>query len=178
LYDLKTLETVVHEEPNTRFITLACQHVFTVESLDGHFQMGDFYEQDDIGRWTGIKDIKPEFIKRPTCPACHGPVDSLRYKRVTNRALIDIQEQHALQNATSELRRIRKDVSAIQPGRLAVQSRNLAPKMSHIKSVPQPNPRLGDALFLGSNDQRCIESGMFFGEVDKWFGITGQAAFA
>jgi hypothetical protein len=50
--------------------------------------------------------------------------------------------------------------------------------MSHIKSVPQPNPRLGDALFLGSNDQRCIESGMFFGEVDKWFGVTGQAAFA
>lgn len=41
-----TLADVIAEDPSTRFITLECGHIFTLESLDGSIHLADYYEQD------------------------------------------------------------------------------------------------------------------------------------
>lgn len=64
-------------------ITLPCQHLFTVETLDNVTRLGDFYEKDRDGNWT--KAVTPELSgqirKRPVCPTCGGSINSLRYGR-------------------------------------------------------------------------------------------------
>ena len=178
MYLYQTLEQVMQDEPNTRFITLPCRHIFTVETLDGHVQMSDFYDQQETGEWIRIKEAKPGFTKRPTCPTCRGPVDSRRYKRITKRALIDIQEQHALGNTSGEIRRLRQAVSDILPDHLAVDAQHLASKLSHSKGYPRPDPRVHQAFPLAPTETQCIKASMFSDEIGKWFGITGQAALA
>lgn len=44
------LEQVVEYEPSTRLITLPCSHTFTIETLDGHAQMADYYVESEQGK--------------------------------------------------------------------------------------------------------------------------------
>ncbi len=37
------------EDPSERLIRLACGHIFTVETLDGHCKMSEYYEIDPMG---------------------------------------------------------------------------------------------------------------------------------
>ena len=77
-----------------RLITLACGHIFTVETLDGHCDMGAFYKIDEMGRFLSTKSPPINYQKPPTCPTCRGPITALRYGRVTKRATLDILEQN------------------------------------------------------------------------------------
>ena len=77
-----------------RLITLACGHIFTVETLDGHCNMSAFYEIDEIGRFISTKSPPVNYQTPPTCPTCRGPITALRYGRVTKRATLDILEQN------------------------------------------------------------------------------------
>ena len=77
-----------------RLITLACGHIFTVETLDGHCNMSAFYEIDGMGRFISTKSPPVNYQTPPTCPTCRGPITALRYGRVTKRATLDILEQN------------------------------------------------------------------------------------
>ncbi|RDX40863.1 hypothetical protein OH76DRAFT_1412593 [Lentinus brumalis] len=77
-----------------RLITLACGHIFTVETLDGHCDMGSFYTIDEMGRFVSTKSPPVNYQTPPTCPTCRGPITALRYGRVTKRATLDILEQN------------------------------------------------------------------------------------
>jgi len=77
-----------------RLITLACGHIFTVETLDGHCNMNAFYEIDEIGRFISTKSPPVNYQTPPTCSTCRGPITALRYGRVTKRATLDILEQN------------------------------------------------------------------------------------
>lgn len=77
-----------------RLITLACGHIFTVETLDGHCGMQDYYDVDQLGRFLSIKSPPVNYQTPPTCPTCRGPITALRYGRVTKRATLDILEQN------------------------------------------------------------------------------------
>ncbi|KXN89054.1 NFX1-type zinc finger-containing protein 1 [Leucoagaricus sp. SymC.cos] len=77
-----------------RLISLACGHVFTVETLDGHCNMSSFYEIDGMGRFLSTKTPPINYQTPPTCPTCRGPITALRYGRVTKRATLDILEQN------------------------------------------------------------------------------------
>ncbi|KXN84450.1 NFX1-type zinc finger-containing protein 1, partial [Leucoagaricus sp. SymC.cos] len=77
-----------------RLISLACGHVFTVETLDGHCNMSSFYEIDGMGRFLSTKTPPINYQTPPTCPTCRGPITALRYGRVTKRATFDILEQN------------------------------------------------------------------------------------
>lgn len=77
-----------------RVITLACGHIFTVETLDGHCKMNEFYEIDAMGQFLSTKAPPINYQTPPTCPTCRGPVTALRYGRVTKRATLDILEQN------------------------------------------------------------------------------------
>ncbi|KAK0440271.1 hypothetical protein EV421DRAFT_1712588 [Armillaria borealis] len=82
------------EDISEKLITLDCGHIFTVETLDGHCQMTDYYEVDEMGSYTGMKAPPTEFQRPPTCPTCRGPITAQRYGRVLKRANLDILEQN------------------------------------------------------------------------------------
>ncbi|KAK0451375.1 uncharacterized protein EV420DRAFT_714274 [Desarmillaria tabescens] len=82
------------EDISDKLITLDCGHVFTVETLDGHFQMTDYYEVDEMGSYKGMKAPPIEFQRPPTCPTCQSPITARRYGRISKRANLDILERN------------------------------------------------------------------------------------
>ncbi|KXN82346.1 NFX1-type zinc finger-containing protein 1 [Leucoagaricus sp. SymC.cos] len=104
-----------------RLISLACGHVFTVETLDGHCNMSSFYEIDGMGRFLSTKTPPINYQTPPTCPTCRGPITALRYGRVTKRAMLDILEQNvagimsrALDNCSPGITEFTSRMAAIQ----------------------------------------------------------------
>ncbi|KIK63309.1 hypothetical protein GYMLUDRAFT_72036 [Collybiopsis luxurians FD-317 M1] len=86
-----------------RLITLECGHIFTVETLDGHCHMSDFYEIDELGRYLAMKAPPTEFQQPPTCPTCRSPITARRYGRIMKRANLDILEQNVASNLAKTL---------------------------------------------------------------------------
>ncbi|KAF2128236.1 P-loop containing nucleoside triphosphate hydrolase protein [Dothidotthia symphoricarpi CBS 119687] len=77
------------EEP---CIVPPCGHIITLESMDGHMSMSDFYTQDSEGSIVGLKHSAEPFSasEMKKCPTCRGPLRNLnRYSRIVRRALID-----------------------------------------------------------------------------------------
>jgi hypothetical protein len=74
-------------------ITLACKHTFTVETLDGHCQLADYYSKDaGTDKWDALLAPSSEFRKPPVCPTCRAQITALRYGRAVKRANLDILE--------------------------------------------------------------------------------------
>ncbi|KDR70088.1 hypothetical protein GALMADRAFT_255486 [Galerina marginata CBS 339.88] len=72
----------------------SCGHVFTVETLDGHTGINDFYSRDtEDTKWTGLR-APSGFVKPPTCPSCRSSITSNRYGRIVKRADLDILERN------------------------------------------------------------------------------------
>ncbi|KAF2718114.1 hypothetical protein K431DRAFT_275483 [Polychaeton citri CBS 116435] len=74
-------------------IVTPCGHVFTIESLDGHLSMSDYYNVDTM---TGVPislkcSSKPfSYDEMKTCPDCRGSLSNIsRYGRIVRRALLD-----------------------------------------------------------------------------------------
>jgi len=112
-----------------RLIALACGHIFTVETLDGHCQMPDFYEVDELGRYTATKAPPVGYQLPPCCPTCRGPITALRYGRINKRATLDTLEQ----NVASTMSKALEDISAeIQDLSTTMQtSQDLAKKIEY-----------------------------------------------
>ena len=69
-----------------------CGHILTLESMDGHMSISEFYTLNGEGSIIGLKDSAKPFstdgIKR--CPTCRGPLRNInRYSRIVRRAMID-----------------------------------------------------------------------------------------
>jgi hypothetical protein len=73
-------------------IVPSCGHILTLESMDGHMNMSDFYTMNDEGSMAGLKNSAEPFSASgmKSCPTCRGPLRNLnRYSRIVRRALID-----------------------------------------------------------------------------------------
>lgn len=73
-------------------IVPSCGHILTIESMDGHMSMSDFYIMDGEGSIVGLKNSAEPFSASgmKSCPTCRGPLRNLnRYSRIVRRALID-----------------------------------------------------------------------------------------
>ncbi|KAL5354313.1 hypothetical protein ACLOAV_000401 [Pseudogymnoascus australis] len=69
-----------------------CGHILTLESMDGHMSMSDFYSFDSEGSIIDVKNDAEPFSasEMKSCPTCRGPLRNLnRYSRIVRRALID-----------------------------------------------------------------------------------------
>ena len=100
IYEIDTTSHNVSE----RLITLECGHIFTVETLDHHCSMYDYYEMSPMtGRYIAMKAPPVKFQAPPACPTCRGPITSPRYGRVTKRANLDILEQNVASNTSKQL---------------------------------------------------------------------------
>ncbi|KAG1731512.1 uncharacterized protein EDB91DRAFT_1154350 [Suillus paluster] len=93
----RTLSEVAPESEtlDEMLITIpSCKHTFTIETLDGHCSMSDFYFQKEPGGpW--VRMLSPiGFKKPPTCPTCRSPITAPRYGRIFKRADLDILEHN------------------------------------------------------------------------------------
>ncbi|TEY28370.1 hypothetical protein BOTCAL_1025g00010 [Botryotinia calthae] len=73
-------------------IVPSCGHILTLESMDGHMSMSDFYIMNGEGSIVDLKNSAEPFSDSgmKTCPTCRGPLRNLnRYSRIVRRALID-----------------------------------------------------------------------------------------
>ncbi|KAF1994313.1 P-loop containing nucleoside triphosphate hydrolase protein [Amniculicola lignicola CBS 123094] len=69
-----------------------CGHTLTLESMDGHMSMSDFYVSNVEGSIVALKNSSKPFsaFGMKSCPTCRAPLRNLnRYSRIVRRALID-----------------------------------------------------------------------------------------
>ena len=95
-----------------------CGHTFTVETLDGHTGMTDFYShKEEDHRWVGL--LAPVgFQKPPTCPTCRAPITAPRYGRIVKRADLDILERNVAAQMSRSLGRVQAVVQALSEERM------------------------------------------------------------
>ncbi|WPG98204.1 Hypothetical protein R9X50_00099100 [Acrodontium crateriforme] len=70
----------------------SCGHMLTLETMDGHMSMSDFYTTNGEGSIVELKNSAEPFSASgmKSCPTCRGPLRSInRYSRIVRRALID-----------------------------------------------------------------------------------------
>lgn len=90
-----------------------CQHVFTVETLDGHCGMTDYYQREEPdGRWLRLKEPPIGFKSPPTCPTCRTAITSPRYGRVFKRADLDILELNVASQMSRSLERVKTSIQS------------------------------------------------------------------
>ncbi|KAJ7496030.1 hypothetical protein B0H11DRAFT_2171669 [Mycena galericulata] len=106
LQDVQPTEGTLEE----LLITLPkCGHVFTVETLDGHCGMGDFYTRDGAeGKWLGLRspDTAGETRKPPR-------LLSPRYGRIFKSADLDILEQNVISSMSQSLSKLQVSMARI-----------------------------------------------------------------
>jgi hypothetical protein len=116
------------EDISERLIKLACGHIFTVETLDGHCNMSEYYQIDQMGVFTATIAPPVNYQNPPSCPTCRGPITALRYGRVTKRANLDILEQNVASTMSSALEKISPEIEDVSAK--LESSKNEAKKIS------------------------------------------------
>ena len=98
------------EDISERLIRLGCGHIFTVETLDVHCDLWEYYQIDTMGVVLATKAPPVNYQTPPSCPTCRGPITALRYGRVTKGANLHILELNVAGQMSSELDEISKEV--------------------------------------------------------------------
>ena len=105
---------ITSDDISEKLITLECGHIFTVETLDGHCSMSEYYEINPMtGYYIAPKAPPIKYQMPPACPTCRGPITSPRYGRVTKRANLDILEQNVASNMSKRLEKHGPSLEAI-----------------------------------------------------------------
>ncbi|KAJ7163577.1 hypothetical protein C8R43DRAFT_1171786, partial [Mycena crocata] len=98
-----------------------CGHVFTVETLDGHCGMTDFYTREGAeGKWLGLRspDSTGETRKVPVCPTCRTAITAPRYGRIYKSADLDILERNVISSMTINLNKLEQSMTGIAKSRI------------------------------------------------------------
>ncbi|KAF8656756.1 hypothetical protein AX16_002435 [Volvariella volvacea WC 439] len=94
-----------------------CRHVFTMETLDGHCSIGDWYVRREAdGKWIGLQAPKGNELgshKPPVCPTCRAAITSPRYGRVFKSADLYISERNVIARAALQLDTLYTAIDAI-----------------------------------------------------------------
>ncbi|KAI0696188.1 hypothetical protein BC835DRAFT_1272285 [Cytidiella melzeri] len=109
------------DDTSDRLITLDCRHIFTVETLDGHCSMGDYYEMDQMGKFISLKAPPVDYKLPPVCPSCRGAITSRRYGRATKRAILDVLEQNVASTMSRSLELLNPALEEISTNLSALQ---------------------------------------------------------
>jgi hypothetical protein len=170
----------------------SCHHTFTVETLDGHTGITDFYSRDErTQQWRGLR-APVGFQKPPTCPTCRAPITAPRYGRIVKRADLDILERNVAAQMSRSLGRVQATVQALSEERMKTsltlgatsivirplkkqpplkkmtKARNLA--LEPTKDVHVPVPMSGQALEATNTTLHHIDPTV----AQIWFKATQQ----
>ena len=115
LLELKSFgEIDIDESP---IVVLGCGHFFTAETLDGHMQMSEVYDQDINGDFIRLRDDQGSLAKAvPQCPDCQQPVRQFatqRYNRVINRAVMDEMSKRFLVDGKARVRKLELEIDRL-----------------------------------------------------------------
>ncbi|KAI9460073.1 hypothetical protein HD554DRAFT_1598622 [Boletus coccyginus] len=103
--DLESLDEMLITIPS-------CRHAFTVETLDGHCGMTEFYSCRADGKWLGL--LSPIGFRRPpTCPTCRAEITAPRYGRVFKRADLDILERNVAAQMSLDLGTVQTSLQSV-----------------------------------------------------------------
>ena len=95
----------------------SCGHILTLESMDGHMSMSDFYTTNSEGSIVDLKNSAEPFSASgmKSCPTCRGPLRNLnRYSRIVRRALIDEATKKFIVWANAEFIPLVNEMQAIE----------------------------------------------------------------
>ncbi|KAG8764170.1 hypothetical protein FRC15_007720, partial [Serendipita sp. 397] len=119
-------------------ITLACKHVFTVETLDGVCGLGDYYERrpegSEGGEWIRPLLPPPGTIKAPVCPQCRGEITSPRYGRVLKRSNLDLSERTVATDTAQRVQNLKANAGSFVSS--AIEKRLCAGVMYRSEETP------------------------------------------
>ncbi|KAF8629392.1 hypothetical protein AX15_003447 [Amanita polypyramis BW_CC] len=116
---LKLGDILVDEDEgafDNMLITLpSCRHIFTVETLDGHCGIEEYYTKNQDGNWSGLTSPQHtgERRKPPMCPTCRTAITSPRYSRVFKSANLDILERNVISHMSSRMNAARSSLDQI-----------------------------------------------------------------
>ena len=103
--DLESLDEMLITIPS-------CRHTFTVETLDGHCGMTEFYSLGPDETWLGL--LSPIGFRRPpTCPTCRADITAPRYGRVFKRANLDILERNVAAQMSLSLGTVQTSLESV-----------------------------------------------------------------
>lgn len=119
--DLESLDELLITIPS-------CRHTFTVETLDGHCGMSEFYSCKPDGTWLGL--LSPVGFRRPpTCPTCRSEITAPRYGRICKRANLDILERNVAAQMSLSLGTVQTLVESVSVSSKKTQLLNAAKKI-------------------------------------------------
>lgn len=144
------------DDVSEKLIALECKHIFTVETLDGHCSMSEYYEIDPMtGRYIAPKAPPIRYQTPPACPTCRGPITSPRYGRVTKRANLDILEQNVASNMSKRLEKHGPSLETITAGLEALETQ--------VQTIPNGDDFASEEDFI----QICERRKESFGTPDE-----------
>nr|VWP02491.1 Putative type IV pilus protein [Ganoderma boninense] len=112
----------------------SCGHVFTVETLDGHCELAQYYQRDGSdGKWLGLEAPPPGFRQPPTCPTCRSAITAPRYGRVFKRADLDILENNVAFHMSKSLKAVQAKMDTVSKPTMKRTVEELA---ADIKAAP------------------------------------------
>ncbi|GAA5992370.1 hypothetical protein JCM10908_000450 [Rhodotorula pacifica] len=103
-------------DPLQRLITLDCGHAFTVETLDGLFDLGRFFtKKQGEGSWqaTVVPSESTAQISCPTCKQLVSSASNVRYRRAIKFAELNNQERLRILRNQEQLEALGNAVDAV-----------------------------------------------------------------
>ncbi|PKC03010.1 hypothetical protein RhiirA5_452565 [Rhizophagus irregularis] len=112
-----------------RMIVLTCRHVFTMETMDMHMEMKDYFEGSIEGGWTSVKILPSSPLYMKMCPTCRAPIKNVRrYGRIINKYTLDIQNKKFLTKYSSQLKSISRSIIILKDKLKRNELKNALPK--------------------------------------------------
>ena len=150
----------------------SCGHILTLESMDGHMSMSDFYTTNAEGSIVDLKNSAEPFSASgvKSCPTCRGPLRNLnRYSRIVRRALIDEATKKFIVWANMEFIPLVTKMQAIE----AELRETAGGSQKASDKVSLENPLSGPLQLKGSRDHQISQIGTLTRKENRYKTIIG-----
>ena len=150
----------------------SCGHILTLESMDGHMSMSDFYTTNGEGLIVDLKNSAEPFSASgmKSCPTCRGPLRNLnRYSRIVRRALIDEATKKFIVWANMEFIPLVTKMEAIEADLRDTASGSQKASDKAPPATPLPEP----LQLKGSRDHQISQIGTLTRKDNRYKTIIG-----
>jgi len=154
------------------YIVLSCGHILTVESMDGHMSISDFYIMNSEGSIVDLKNSAEPFSasRMKSCPTCRRPLRNInRYSRIVRRALIDEATKKFIVWANKEFIPLVTRMEAIE----AELRETAGGSQEATDKVSSETPLSGPLQLNGSRDHQISQIGILTRKEKRYKTIIG-----
>mmetsp|Transcript_59403 Transcript_59403/g.121689 ORF Transcript_59403/g.121689 Transcript_59403/m.121689 type:complete len:851 (+) Transcript_59403:436-2988(+) len=145
--DLHRLTTLreYHVSEGGPLVRLQCGHIFCVDSLDAHLELGSCYARSDQGWGDALPISSGKLVPLKGCPSCRVPITGVRrYGRVINKALLDQMTVKYVSVSMRQLVQLQDRVAVAAESKSLKHLRAAASKVMALKQ-PQPLQKIFNA---------------------------------